>query len=41
LAFDFYGDASRWTGIYDANREVIRNPHYIYIGQKITIPFVL
>jgi LysM repeat protein len=41
LALDFYGDASWWGRIYDANRQVIRNPDYIYIGQKITIPSVL
>jgi NitT/TauT family transport system substrate-binding protein len=41
LALDFYGAAYQWTRIYEANREVIRNPHYIYIGQKITIPSVL
>lgn len=41
LALDFFGNASHWTRIYDANRRVIRNPHYIYIGQKITIPSVL
>jgi LysM repeat protein len=38
LALDFYGNSSQWTRIYDANRQVIRNPHYIYRGQKITIP---
>ena len=41
LALDFYGASSQWTKIYDANRQVIRNPNYIYIGQKITIPSVL
>ena len=41
LALDFYGSSWQWSRIYDANREVIRNPHYIYIGQKITIPSVL
>jgi ABC-type nitrate/sulfonate/bicarbonate transport system substrate-binding protein/LysM repeat protein len=41
LALDFYGDASWWGRIYDANRQVIRNPDYIYIGQKISIPSVL
>ena len=38
LAHRFYRNSFQWTKIYEANREVIRNPHYIYIGQKITIP---
>jgi NitT/TauT family transport system substrate-binding protein len=38
LASRFYGNAFQWPKIYEANRQVIRNPHYIYIGQKITIP---
>ena len=38
LADRFYGTALKWTRIYEANREVIKNPDYIYIGQKITIP---
>lgn len=38
LAERFYGRALMWMRIYEANREVIKNPDYIYIGQKITIP---
>jgi len=38
LANRFYGNPYQWTKIYEANRQVIRNPHYVYIGQKITIP---
>ena len=38
LAAWFYGSALQWTKIYQANRRVIVNPDYIYIGQKITIP---
>src|SRR4030095_6076021 len=38
LADRFYGTASKWTRIYEANRDVIKNPDYIYIGQKITVP---
>jgi len=37
LANRCYGNPYQWTKIYEANRQVIRNPHYIYIGQKITI----
>lgn len=38
LADWFYGSALKWQRIYEANRKVIVNPDYIYIGQKITIP---
>jgi NitT/TauT family transport system substrate-binding protein len=38
LAERFYGRALMWMRIYEANRDVIKNPDYIYIGQKITIP---
>ena len=37
LAEWFYGSAFKWQRIYEANRKVISNPNYIYIGQKITI----
>jgi NitT/TauT family transport system substrate-binding protein len=38
LAERFYGSALKWPRIYEANRKVIVNPDYLYIGQKITIP---
>ena len=38
LAQSFYGNPLKWTRIYEANRKVIVNPNYIYIGQTITIP---
>jgi nucleoid-associated protein YgaU len=38
LAERFYGSALKWTRIYEANKKVIPNPDYIYIGQQITIP---
>jgi len=38
LAEWFYGSGLKWQRIYEANRKVIVNPDYIYIGQKITIP---
>ncbi len=38
LAERFYGAQWRWGRIYAANLEVIKNPDYIYIGQKILIP---
>jgi len=38
LAEWFYGNPLKWPKIYEANRKVIVNPDYIYIGQKIAIP---
>jgi|GEM_PF-4947224 len=37
IAFDVYGDASRWTEIAAANREV-SSPRALRLGQWITIP---
>lgn len=38
LAERFYGAYWKWGKIYEANRESVKNPDYIYIGQKIVIP---
>lgn len=38
LAERFYNSVSKWQKIYDANRDILKNPNYIYIGQKLTIP---
>lgn len=39
IARAVYGDASKWTKIYEANKSVIGgNPNLIYPGQKYTIP---
>jgi NitT/TauT family transport system substrate-binding protein len=38
LALRYYGDHYRWEKIYDANKATLKNPHYIYVGQKILIP---
>jgi nucleoid-associated protein YgaU len=38
LALRHYGDQYKWEKIYEANRPTMKNPHYIYIGQKIIIP---
>jgi nucleoid-associated protein YgaU len=38
LALWYYGDAHKWEKIYEANKETIKNPDYIYIGQRILIP---
>jgi NitT/TauT family transport system substrate-binding protein len=38
LAERFYNSMSKWEKIYNANRDSVKNPHYIYIGQKLMIP---
>ncbi len=38
IAKNFYGDGNKYTKIFDANREVIKDPDLIFPGQKIRIP---
>lgn len=38
IAKHFYGNGSKYTVIYDANRGVVSNPNRIYPGQVLTIP---
>lgn len=38
IAKQFLGNANDYPKIFEANREVIRNPDLIFIGQKIRIP---
>jgi nucleoid-associated protein YgaU len=33
----FYGAGNRYTQIFEANREVIKDPDKIFVGQKIRI----
>jgi nucleoid-associated protein YgaU len=33
-----FKDYSRWKEIYEANRDIIKNPYMIYPGQKLKIP---
>ncbi|HSF14928.1 MAG TPA: LysM peptidoglycan-binding domain-containing protein [Vicinamibacteria bacterium] len=35
-----YGDAQKWTKIYEANRNLIKDPDLIYPGQELQIPKV-
>ena len=34
----FYGDANSWRRIYDANKDVVKNPDLIQPGWKLRIP---
>ena len=38
LAERFYNSMSKWEKIYEANKDTLKNPNYIYIGQKLMIP---
>lgn len=38
LAGEYYGDATKWRHIYDANRDVISNPDVLWEGMKLVIP---
>lgn len=38
IAKEYYGDASRWPEIYEANRDKIKDPDLIHPGQEFVIP---
>jgi nucleoid-associated protein YgaU len=38
IAKRFYGNAGDWKKIYEANKDVIKNPDLIYPGQTFRIP---
>ena len=38
IARIFYGDASKWPAIWEANKAAIKNPNVIERGKTITIP---
>jgi nucleoid-associated protein YgaU len=38
LAQQFYNSPSKWGKIYEANKDQVKNPDYIYIGMKLIIP---
>jgi NitT/TauT family transport system substrate-binding protein len=40
LALKYYGDQYQWERIYAANKQTMRNPHSLYVGQKIMIPLL-
>lgn len=33
-----YGNANQWNRIYEANRDILKDPDKIYPGQKLRIP---
>lgn len=38
IAKQFYGDANAWPRIFDANRDLLKNPDLIQPGQMLKIP---
>ena len=38
IAKRYYGDASKWPRIHEANRDQIKNPDLIHPGQRLKIP---
>ena len=38
ISHDFYGDANQYTKIFNANRNILRDPNTIYPGQDLLIP---
>lgn len=33
-----YGDANKWKRIFEANRDILKDPDLIHPGQKLRIP---
>jgi nucleoid-associated protein YgaU len=38
IAKHHYGDAGKWHAIFEANRDLIKNPDLIYPGQVLKLP---
>ena len=38
IAKKLYGDASKWKRIFEANRDILKNPDLIHPGQVLKIP---
>ncbi len=38
IARQYYGNANRWQPIFDANRDILKDPDRIYPGQVLKIP---
>ncbi len=38
IAKQEYGDASKWTLIFEANKDILKDPNKIFPGQKLKIP---
>lgn len=38
IAQKYYGDASLYKDIFEANRDILKDPNKIQVGQKLKIP---
>jgi nucleoid-associated protein YgaU len=38
IAKQEYGDASKWPLIFEANKDILKDPNKIFPGQKLKIP---
>jgi nucleoid-associated protein YgaU len=38
IALKYYGDASLYTNIFEANKDVLKDPNMIRVGQRLRIP---
>ena len=38
VALTYYGDHLKWGKIYEANKQTMKNPHSLFIGQRLMIP---
>jgi LysM repeat protein len=38
IAKNYYGNAMKYTAIFDANRNILKNPDVIHPGQELVIP---
>ena len=38
IAKKLYGDANKWKKLFEANRDTIKNPDLIKIGQVLRVP---
>ena len=38
IATQFYGDATKWARVFEANRNQLANPNVIFPGQVLRVP---
>ena len=38
IAEQFYGNGAKWEKVFEANRDTLKNPNYIFVGMKLNIP---
>lgn len=38
IAERIYGAIGKWEKIYEANREMLKNPNYLFVGMRLVIP---